>query len=50
MPYFIPSFVQEGIEHILNWSSQLPHTFVLQNQGFQRPLLQTSGTSRLHLM
>ena len=33
-------------EHITNWSSQLPHICDLQNQGFWRSLLQTSGTSR----
>ena len=45
--YFDENYIIEVQKHITNWSSQLPHTCDLQNQGFRRELLQTSGTSRL---
>ena len=41
---FIPNYVHEGIEHITNWSSQLPHTCDLQNQGFHESLPRNGGT------
>ena len=47
--YFDKNYIIEVQEHITNWNSQLHHTCDLQNQGFRRSLLQTSGTSRLYL-
>ena len=48
--YFIPNYVQEGIKHINNWSSQLPHTCDLRNQGFHESLPRNGDTLRLYFI
>ena len=46
--YFEKNYIIEVQQHITILSCQLPYICDLQNQGFRRSLLQTSGTSRLY--